>query len=261
MIRSLYTAATGMSSQQANVDNTANNIANVSTNSFKRGLINFEDLMYQDISISGAKSSDSTNTPSGAQIGLGSKVSSLYKSFEQGSLSSTPGVDLNVALDGVGFLQVQLPNGDIAYTRDGALQKNSNGEIVNSLGYIIAPGITIPDGATLLTISTDGKIQVTVNSVLQEIGQLELTRFINPSGLMAIGGNMYLETEASGNPVQGTATADGFGSIKQFFLEQSNVNSVFEITQLVTAQRAFEFNSKALQTSEQMIKTMIDAKA
>jgi flagellar basal-body rod protein FlgG len=262
MIRSLYTAATGMSAQQTNVDNISNNIANLSTNSYKRGMVNFEDLMYQSQTIAGANSSNAgTTLPSENQIGLGTKVSSIYKSFEQGSIASTPGVELNVAMDGEGFFQVTLPNGDIAYTRDGAFQKDKDGQIVNSLGYVVVPGITIPDNATNLTITTDGKIQVTVNSVVQEIGQFQLVRFINPAGLRATGGNMYLKTDGSGDPIEGFATDDGYGSVKQFFLEQSNVNSVFEISQLVIAQRAFEFNSKVIQTSEQMAKTVVDAKA
>lgn len=262
MIRSLYIAATGMTAQQSNVDTIANNLANVNTNAYKRTIVNFEDLMYQDVVLAGANSSDSgTTLPSGMQIGLGTKVSTLVKSFEQGALMATPGMPLNIAMDGVGFFQIALPNGDTAYTRDGSFQVDQNGNLVNALGYQVSPAITFPDNGSSPTISPDGVVQVTVNSQLQNLGQLQLARFINPSGLRAIGNNMYLETDASGNPVTGVATQDSFGTVKQFFVENSNVNSVFELTELIKAQRAFEFNSKLVQTSEQMLKTLIDTKA
>ena len=261
-VRSLYVAATGMTSAQRNVDNISHNLANANTTGFKRGLINFEDLMYQNEAVPGAvNSSAGTDLPSGIQFGLGSKVGSLYKSFEQGSFESTPGVALNIALDGKGFIQVTLPTGEIAYTRDGALQLNSTGQLVNSQGYEISPGIQIPDDATNITITPDGRVQGDVNFVLTEFGQIELARFINNSGLQAIGNNLYIESEASGAPIAGLATDPGFATINQFYLESSNVNSLFEITELVKAQRAFEFNSKVMQTSEQMLKTMVDTKS
>lgn len=262
MIRSLYIAATGMTAQQSNVDTIANNLANVNTNSFKRTMINFEDLMYQDVVLSGANSSDAgTTLPSGMQIGLGSRVASMAKSFEQGPLMSTPGVPLNLAFDGVGFFQITLPNGDTAYTRDGSLQVDQNGNLVTSMGYQVSPAITFPDNGSGTTVSPDGIVQVTVNSQIQNLGQIQVARFINPSGLKAIGNNMYIETQASGSPVTGFATQDGFGTLKQNFLENSNVNSVYELTELIKAQRAFEFNSKLVQTSEQLLKTIIDTKA
>ncbi len=262
MIKSLYIAATGMTSQQANVDNIANNLANVNTNAFKRTAVNFQDLMYQDVTIAGSNTSTAGSTlPSGMQVGLGSRVGSMVKSFEQGALLATPGVPFNVAIDGVGFFQVTLPNGDIAYTRDGALQLNKNGELVNSSGYLVSPGLTIPDNATTVTISQDGQVQATVNAQLQLIGQIEIARFINPAGLRALGNNLYSATDASGDALTGFATADGFGNIKQNFLENSNVNSVFELTELIKAQRAFEFNSKLVQTSEKMLQTVVDTKA
>lgn len=262
MIRSLSIAATGMSAQQLNIDNISHNVANLNTTSFKRGIVGFEDLMYQTDTISGAQTSDAgTELPFGTQFGLGVRIGSLYKSPSQGDLISTPAVPTNIALDGPGYLQVNLPNGNTAYTRDGTLFLSSTGQIVTSQGYEILPGITLPDTATNLTITTTGKIQAEINSILQDIAQLELARFVNPSGLAATGGNLYLETTGSGAPVTGLAGDQGFGTVKQFFLEGSNVNSVFEIGELIKAQRAFEFNSKILQVSEQILKTMIDTKA
>jgi flagellar basal-body rod protein FlgG len=262
MIRSLYIAATGMTAQQMNVDNIAGNLANVNTNAYKRSILNFEDLIYQDITTSGANSSTAgTTLPSGKQVGLGTNVSSIVKSFEQGALQPTPGVPLNIAIEGAGFLQVTLPDGDIGYTRDGALQTNQNGEIVNALGYIISPGLIVPDDATALTISQDGIVQVTIDNQLQEVGRLELAKFINPAGLRAIGNNIYRETEASGAATTGFADENGFGRLKQNFLENSNVNSVLELTELIKAQRAFEFNSRVIQTSERLLQTLVDTKA
>lgn len=262
MIRSLSTASTGMSAQQANLDNIAHNIANVNTTSFKRGMINFEDLLYQTETIPGAMTSDAgTALPSGIQYGLGVAVDSLYKSHEQGSLLTTPGVELNVALDGIGFFQVTRPDGTTAYTRDGAFQLDSTGQIVNSQGYPIVPGITLPDNTINVTITQDGKVQANVNNILQDVGQFEMVRFVNPAGLMAIGGNMYLETEASAAPISGFAGDLGYGLTKQYFLESSNVNSIVEITDMIKCQRAFESNSKVIQVSEQMLKTIIDTKA
>ncbi len=262
MIRSLSIAATGMSAQQMNIDNISNNIANLNTTAFKRGVIGFQDLMYQTNSIAGAKTSDAgTQLPTAIQFGSGASIASLYKSPTQGDLMATPDVPTNIALDGAGYLQINLPNGNIAYTRDGTLFLSNTGQIVTSQGYEILPGITVPDGGTNLTITSTGKIQVEVNNLIQDLAQLEIARFINPAGLTALGGNLYLESEGSGPPVTGLAGDQGFGYIKQFFLENSNVNSVFEIGELIKAQRAFEANSKIIQVSEQMLKTMIDTKA
>ncbi len=261
-IGALYIAATGMHAQEVNVDNISNNIANTNTTSFKRGRVNFEDLLYQKTVTPGVNSSDAGNQiPSGITLGLGTRVGAIYKVFEQGALNPTPSTPLNVAIDGNGFIRVTLPTGETAYTRDGALQLNSDGDVVNSLGYLIDPPINIPDNSTTVTITTDGKVTVEVNSVLQEQGKIELTRFANNAGLEPIGGNMYIKSESSGDPIDGSATEDGFGIIRQHFLENSNVNSVLELTELIKAQRAFEFNSKALQSGEQMYKTVIDSKA
>jgi flagellar basal-body rod protein FlgG len=261
-IRSLYISATGMEAQQLNVDNISNNIANTNTTAFKRGRVNFEDLLYQTLTAPGANSSDAGNTlPSTMQIGLGVRTSAIYKVFEQGALLTTPSTPLNIAIDGVGFLQVTLPNGDTAFSRDGALQLNQNGELVNASGYLISPAITIPDNATNITINTSGLVQATVNNQIVDLGQLELARFANQTGLEAIGGNLYLETIASGSPILGNPTSDGFGTIKQNFLESSNVNAVTELAELIKAQRAFELNSKTMQTAEQIYRTVLDSKA
>jgi len=260
--RALYISATGMDAQQVNVDNISNNIANTSTTGFKRGRVSFEDLMYQTTVSPGANSSSSGNIiPTGIQIGLGTKVGAVYKVFEQGSLNPTPATPLNNAIDGEGFFKITLPNGDTGYTRDGSFQKNQDGDLVNALGYLLDPAINIPDTASGITISTDGKISATVGAVIQDLGQITLTRFSNSAGLEAIGANLYLETESSGSPQDGVAGDAGYGIIRQHYLENSNVNSVTEITELIKAQRAFELNSKAMQSAEQMYRTIIDAKA
>jgi len=258
----LYTAATGMAAQEVNVDNISNNIANVSTTAFKRGQVNFEDLLYQKVVTPGVNSSDAgTEIPSGIQLGRGVKVGAAYKIFEQGGLNPTPNTPLNIALDGVGFLRFTLPNGDTAYSRDGSLNLNSDGDIVNAQGYLLDPPINIPENATSTTITANGMVTVTVDGSPQEQGKIELTRFANNAGLESIGGNLYLISEASGEAVDGNAADQGFGVIRQNYLENSNVNSVIELTELIKAQRAFEFNSKTLQTAEQMYKTVIDSKA
>lgn len=261
-IRSLNIAGTGMEAQQSNVDAISNNLANVNTTGYKKSLVSFEDLLYQKLTAAGAINSDAgTSIPNSSQIGLGVRVASVYKAFEQGGLETTPGVELNTAIDGVGFYQVTLPNGDIAYSRDGAFSRNANGDLVNANGYLFTPNITIPDNATSITITTDGRFQASIDSVLTELGQIELARFTNPSGLEAIGSNLYIETVASGAPVIDVPASAGFGLLKQYFLESSNVNATLELTNLIKAQRAFELSSKAVQTSEQMLKTAIDTKA
>jgi flagellar basal-body rod protein FlgG len=258
----LYIAATGMSAQEVNVDNISNNIANINTTSYKRGRVNFEDLLYQKLVTPGVNSSDAgSQIPSGITVGMGTRVGSLYKIFEQGALNPTPSTPLNVAIDGAGFMRVKLPSGDIAYTRDGSWQQNSDGDMVNSLGYSMDPPINIPINATAITITSDGKVSVTVNAQVQEQGKIQLTRFSNNAGLEPIGGNMYIKTDASGEPVDGVAAEEGFGIFRQNFLENSNVNSVLELTDLIKAQRGYEFNSKVLQSAEQMYKTAIDSKA
>jgi flagellar basal-body rod protein FlgG len=259
MMRSLDIGATGMLAQQLNVDVTSQNIANMTTTGFKRNRPEFKDLMYQNIIRPGATSNDSAGTlvPAGLQLGLGVKTGSVYRVHEQGSLQITSN-PLDLALNGDGFFQVELPNGETAYTRDGILQRNQNGDIVTGQGYKVLPGITIPQDATDIQISEDGVVQVKVSgqTTMQTLGQFELANFINPPGLEAIGDNLYKETEASGTPVVDKPQATNFASIKQGAVEGSNVNVVEEITNLITAQRAYEMNSKVISTSDDMLATI-----
>ena len=258
MLRSLDIGATGMLAQQLNVDVTSENIANMTTTGFKRQRPEFKDLMYQNIIRPGATSSDSgTVVPSGLQLGLGVKTGSVYRVHEQGSLQITSN-PLDLALNGKGFFQVQLPSGETAYTRDGVLQTNQNGDLVTSQGYKILPGITIPQDATSIQISTDGQVQVKINGQtnLQTLGQLQIATFINPAGLEAVGDNLLKETEASGTPVVGNPGSTNFATVVQGSVENSNVNAVSEITNLITAQRAYELNSKVISTSDQMLATI-----
>jgi len=258
MMRSLDIGATGMLAQQLNVDVTSQNIANMTTTGYKRNRPEFKDLMYQNIIRPGATSSDSgTIVPSGLQLGLGVKAGAVYRVHEQGSLQITSN-PLDLALNGDGFFQVEMPNGETAYTRDGVLQRNQNGDIVTSQGYKILPGLTIPQDATDLQVSTDGIVQVKIpgQTALQQIGQFQLANFINPPGLEAIGDNLLKETEASGTPVVANPESTNFASIRQGAVEGSNVNVVEEITNLITAQRAYEMNSKVISTSDDMLATI-----
>lgn len=258
MMRSLEIGATGMLAQQLNVDVISNNIANMTTTGYKRQRAAFQDLIYQNIDRPGSTSSDSgTTLPSGLQLGLGVRPAAVYRLHEQGTLRPTEN-PLDVAITGKGFFQVQLPSGEIGYTRDGTFQVNENGELVTMQGYLVDPGITIPADATDIDINTQGQVLVKVagQTAVQNVGQLQLANFINPAGLDAIGDNMLLETEASGSPTTGNPATDEFGSIRQASLEQSNVNVVEEITNLITAQRSYEMNSNVISTSDEMLQTI-----
>jgi len=257
-IRSLTTAATGMAAQQLNIDVIANNIANVTTTGFKRSRAEFSDLLYQEYRRVGTQSSDSgTIVPAGVQVGLGVKPVSVYRINEQGSLIPTNN-QLDIAIKGRGFLQVTLPDGSTAYTRDGALKLSNTGEIVTADGFTIQPTITVPTNATSLTINANGQVEATVDGQVapQLLGQIQLANFINEAGLQANGDNLLVETEASGPPTVGNPGDIGFGEMQQFFLEQSNVNMVSEMTDLITAQRAYEINSKVIQASDSMMGTI-----
>ena len=257
-IRSLFTAATGMAAQQLNIDVIANNIANVTTTGFKRSRAEFSDLLYQEYRRVGTQSSDSgTIVPAGVQVGLGVKPISVYRINEQGSLIPTNNM-LDIAIKGRGFLQVTLPDGTTAYTRDGALKLSKTGEIVTADGFTVVPTITVPTDATDLTISATGQVQATIPGQVNQqlLGQLQLANFINEPGLQANGDNLLVETEASGPPTVGNPGDVGFGQMQQFFLEQSNVNMVSEMTDLITAQRAYEINSKVIQASDSMMGTI-----
>ncbi len=257
MLRSLFTAATGMYAQQLNLDVISHNLANVNTTGFKKNRAEFQDLLYQNIIQPGAPSDDGTQYPSGIQIGHGVKPVAVAKFFNTGDLINT-GNPLDLAIDGEGFFQVTMPDGTIAYTRAGNFRLDKDGRIVTADGYPIEPGITVPADAIRITVGADGRVTVqqpgTVAPV--EIGTIELARFINPGGLQAIGKNLFLETDASGAPTTGAPGTEGRGTIIQGFLEMSNVNIVEELANMIIAQRAFEINSKAVQTSDEMLQTV-----
>lgn len=256
MIRSLYTGTTGMNSQQLNIDVISNNLANVSTTGFKKSINNFQDLLYETIKVPGSPTSADTESPTGILVGLGVRPASVTKVFSQGELIGTEN-ELDVAIEGQGFFQIELPNGDTAYTRAGAFKLSSTGTIVNSNGYTVLPAITVPEGANRIAISDTGVISAVLagENESTEIGTMELALFINSAGLASAGDNLLLETNASGTATVGAPGDDGYGVLIQTFLEGSNVNIVQELTNLITAQRAYEINSKSIQTSDEMMQT------
>ena len=257
-MRALDIAATGMQAQQTNVEVISNNIANMTTTGFKRQRAEFQDLIYQNLRRVGSNSSDSGSiVPSGAQIGLGVKTAAIYRINEQGNLQQTSNA-LDLAIQGNGYFQVTLPTGATAYTRDGTFGLAPDGTIVTADGYVVQPGIQVPTNATSVTINTSGQVQATISgqTAPQTLGQLQLAAFPNDAGLQAQGGNLFVQTSASGAPVAGTPGSPGFGSVMQGFIETSNVNVVTEITNLITAQRAYEMNSKVITTSDQMLSTL-----
>ncbi|MGD9808192.1 MAG: flagellar basal-body rod protein FlgG [Deferribacterales bacterium] len=261
MFRTLWTAATGMTTQQTNIDTIANNLANVNNIGYKKSRAHFEDLIYQEIKPAGAISAAGMTHPTGIQVGLGSKVSAIEKVHTQGSFQYT-GVSLDIAVEGDGYFQFTMPNGDIAYTRNGSLKTDADGNLVNSNGYYLEPAVTVPEDATDIAFGEDGTISVTLpgQEEAQEIGQIELARFINPAGLKAIGKNLFLPTGSSGEPVTGVPDADGYGSIAQNILEMSNVSVVDEMVNMITGQRAYEINSKAVQTGDEMLQIVNNLK-
>jgi len=255
-MRALNTAATGMQAQQLNVEVIANNIANMSTTGFKRQRAEFQDLLYQNVERMGVASSDQgTIVPTGVQVGVGVKSGSVYRITEQGGLEQT-GNNYDVAIQGEGYFIVQLPDGRDAYTRAGNFALNGDGQMVTEDGFLVAPGITAPADAVGISINRVGGVQAIMadGSAPQDIGALEIARFINPSGLEAIGDNMLLETPASGPANRGQPGSVGFGTLQQGFLEISNVNAVTEISSLITAQRAYEMNSKVITTTDEMLR-------
>jgi len=257
-MRALDIAGTGMQAQQTNVEVISNNIANMTTTGFKRQRAAFQDLIYQDLRRVGSNSSDTGSLlPSGAQVGLGVKTAAIYRINEQGNIEQT-GNTLDVAIQGNGYFQVTLPSGDTAYSRDGTFGLSPEGQIVTSNGYVVLPGITIPTNATGVTINSAGQVQVTLDgqTTPSTVGQMQLATFPNEAGLYSTGDNLFIQTAASGNPVTGTPASPGFGSTLQGFVESSNVNVVTEITDLITAQRAYEMNSKVITASDQMLSTL-----
>ena len=254
-MRSLDIAATGMLAQQQNVEIISNNIANMNTTAFQRSRTEFHDLIYQNLRRAGSSSSDAgTVVPTGVQLGLGVKLAAVYRIHEQGSMTATENT-LDVAIQGKGFFAITRPNGDIAYTRDCTFQLNKSGLIVTHDGFQLNPGMTVPANALDVTINASGQVLATIEgqTAPQNLGQIVLANFPNEPGLEAIGGNLYRETEASGNPATAAPGSTGFGTILQGYLETSNVNSVTEISHLISAQRAYEMNSKVITTSDEMM--------
>lgn len=254
MIRSLWIARTGLDAQQTQLDVISNNLANVSTNGFKRGRAVFEDLLYQTLRQPGAQSSQQTQIPSGLQLGTGARPVSTARIFTQGNIQKTDN-SLDVAVQGNGFFQVLLPDGTTGYTRDGSFQKDNQGQIVTADGYPVQPNITIPANALTVSIGTDGTVSITQSgtAATTQIGSIQLATFINPGGLQSIGQNLFLETAASGTPTPNTPGTNGAGIVNQGYVETSNVNVAEELVSMIQAQRAFELNSKVVSTSDQML--------
>ncbi|MDP2111437.1 MAG: flagellar basal-body rod protein FlgG [Thiobacillus sp.] len=257
MIRSLWIAKTGLDAQQTQMDVISNNLANVSTSGFKRSRAVFEDLLYQTLRQPGAQSSEQTQLPSGLQIGTGVKPVATERIFTQGNLQQT-GNAKDVAIQGNGFFQVLMPDGTTAYSRDGSLQADANGQLVTSSGYAVQPAITIPADTQSLTIARDGTVSITQPGAANAttIGTLQLAMFINPAGLQSLGENLYAETAASGTPSSNAPGSNGAGLLNQGYVETSNVNVVEELVNMIQTQRAYEINSKAISTSDQMLQRL-----
>jgi len=258
MYRALFTAASGMQTQQTNLENVANNLANATTDGFRRRRLQFQDLIYQNLVMPGAASTQQTTYPAGLQIGLGSRTAASEVIQTQGDFNTT-GNPLDLAIQGQGFFQVQLPTGEIAYTRAGSFHLDSTGIIVTSDGNQLQPAITIPPSATNITIGTDGTVSVQLpgQAQTQQVGTIQLATFANPGGLNSVGSNLFLETTASGNPIVGTpGGAEGLGTIQQGAVENSNVDVVGEFIQMILAQRSYEANSRVVQAADQMFQTV-----
>jgi flagellar basal-body rod protein FlgG len=257
MINSLWISKTGMEAQQTQLDVISHNLANVSTTGFKRASAVFEDLMYQNLRQVGANSTEQSQLPTGLQLGLGVRTVATSRSFTQGSMQQTNN-QLDLAIKGNGFFQVTQPDGTMGYTRDGSFQVDAQGRLVTAAGLPVANGITVPAGATNVSIATDGAVSATLTgqTAPQTIGTLAIANFVNPAGLEPRGENLYAETAASGQPQGGTAGTNGLGTVMQGFLETSNVNVVQELVSMIQTQRAYEMNSKAIQTSDQMLKKL-----
>jgi flagellar basal-body rod protein FlgG len=256
-MRTLSIAATGMLAQQTNVDVISNNIANMNTTGFKRQRAEFQDLLYEQVVRPGSSTSQQTRSPTGIQIGSGVKTGAIYRINEQGAAQQTDS-PYNLAIQGHGYFQITLPDGSTGYTRDGSFGVSDQGELVNSDGFPVQPGITIPQNAVSVTVSKTGQVDVVLGGgdpTPQTLGQLQLATFVNEGGLEAKGGNLFLETAASGAPITGTPGDPGIGTLMQGFVEASNVNPVAEITALITAQRAYEMNSRVVKTADEMLAT------
>ena len=256
MMRSLWTAGTGMVAQQANIDVISNNLANVSTTGFKKMRTEFQDLFYQTLRQAGATTGPDNMLPTGVQMGSGTRQVATQHIFTEGNFTST-GASLDIAIQGDGFFQITQTDGTLAYTRDGNFKKDAQGRICTSEGYFLEPLITIPSNATEITISSEGIVSATIpnQAATQNLGQIQLARFVNPAGLNSIGSNLYTESDASGTPVVTNPGTDGAGTLVQKYLEMSNVQVVEEMVNMIVGQRAYEINSKAVTTSDQMLQT------
>ncbi len=263
MMRSLWTASTGMIAQQFHIDTISNNLSNVNTTGFKKNRADFEDLLYQTVVMAGTPATSVSEVPTGIQVGHGVKTAATQKIFSQGSLQNTEN-KLDLAIAGEGFYKIQMFDGTMAYTRDGSFKIDSKGQVLNSNGYLLEPPITLPENLRhgTIQISKEGLVQVKVGDSDQpvDVGRVSLFRFINPAGLQAIGGNLFKITEASGPEVPGIPGYNGFGTLEQGFLEMSNVKVVEEMVNMIVAQRAYESNSKAIQTSDSMLGTAVNLK-
>ena len=257
MIRSLWIAKTGLDAQQTNLDVISNNLANAATTGYKRIKPVFEDLLYQTLRAAGGPTGGQSQSTSGLQVGTGVRAGSAERMFLQGALTQT-GNQLDLAINGSGFFQVTLPDGSTAYTRDGNFSRDAQGQIVNQAGYVLAPGITIPVNSTSITLSDTGQVAVQIAGQVapNQVGELQIARFINPGGLASLGGNLLVETAASGAPNPGLPGTDGAGTLKQLYVEASNVNVAEELVSLIQAQRAYEVNTRAVTASDQMLQKL-----
>jgi flagellar basal-body rod protein FlgG len=253
MLRALYTAASGMEAQQLNIDTIAHNLANVNTGGFKQRRTQFQDLLYQDVRNAGTSNTASTEIPVGLQIGLGTKPVATEMIFSQGDFSAT-NRPLDMVIEGAGFFQVRMPNGELAYTRNGNFQMNREGVLVTTDGDLLDPQITIPQDQVAITIGRDGTVSVVQagQTQPQQVGKIEIALFQNPAGLQALGKNLFTETQASGDPITGTPGENGLGTILSGMLEQSNVSVVEEMVNMIVSQRAYEANSKVIRTADEM---------
>ncbi|MCX6828973.1 MAG: flagellar basal-body rod protein FlgG [candidate division Zixibacteria bacterium] len=253
MIKAMRTAASGMIAQQMNVDNIANNLANVNTTGFKRSKVEFQDVLYQNLRKAGTATAIGTVVPTNLDVGYGTRAVATVREFSVGDLTQS-GNPLDLAISGNGFFQIQMPDGTLNYTRDGAFKVSAEGRVVTSDGFFLYPELTIPEDATSIAVGMDGDVSVQLvgNDMPQSIGRIELAKFINPAGLSAVGHNLYVRNAASGSPTVGTPAEEGLGKIDQGYLEISNVKVVDEMVNMIVAQRAYELNSKVIQTSEDM---------
>jgi flagellar basal-body rod protein FlgG len=257
MLRSLWIAKTGLDAQQMHIDIISNNLANVGTNGFKRARAVFEDLLYQTLRQPGAQSSQQTQIPSGLQIGTGVRPIASERIFTQGNLQQT-GNSLDIAIQGQGFLQILMPDGSTAYTRDGSFRTDANGQLVTANGFALQPAITLPANSRSITIARDGVVSAVAgtSTTATQVGTIQLANFINPAGLQSLGENLYAETTASGSPSVNQPGSNGLGLLNSGYVETSNVNVVEELVNMIQTQRAYEINSKAIQTSDQMLQKL-----